>query len=596
MLLNILRLNLSISQVFCRKSVFQGLEPDGEILHTRDGNTDTSGVCTVNLRDGPMRYLLNNVEVDLVKGTATTRDGIQDIRAKTLAVLQILIQDSEQIVTKAQLLDTVWRGVVVQEQVLVQSVRELREILGADAIKTYPRIGYQLTLVPVPIGISSAAQKYSVAVLLSVLVLAMSWGLLSKWWGAELSSDRYPTVAFLPVDNAILDDVHAAVPLTGLTYLSEHIQKESALPVVTAEHVLTTLSHSPWYSDDTAQIRLSRRQDVLQLLERLGADLLVETRLSGFPQDMQLQYILHFKHSEEQGVVFAASPELAYQALIARLTTRYGELSQALHTQRDLDFSNEAFARGVQFYLSRNYHQAIALLRSALSHSDDPLTVRRYLAASLANHGDVSAALALLQSNIAEQGTDPVTRRERMRANLMIGYLLVNWPQADDRDQELERAQQYIATAHEQATDNADQLFIAYALEELGKIKRIQGRYSEASRLLHSALSYHQRFDAIYGQTNALIELARIATEQGEHKEAARLFEQAHQVAKASNAIPNQIWIWLAEADLLRQSQHVEQAHRLASRARVLARDADDPVLIERVEAWFARAPIYTVN
>ncbi|TMP27285.1 CadC family transcriptional regulator [Pseudoalteromonas rubra] len=543
-----------------------------------------------------MRYLLNNVEVDLVKGTATTLDGPQDIRAKTLAVLQVLIQYSGEVVTKTLLLDTVWRGVVVQEQVLVQSVRELREILGADAIKTHPRIGYQLTLQPVPISISKQAQKYSVTGLLSVLVLTMAGVLLSQWREADLSPERYPTVAFLPVDNAILDDVHVAVPLTGLTYLSEHTRQESALPVVTAEHVLTTISHSPWYSDDTVQIRLSRRQDVLQLLERLGADLLVETRLSGFPQDMQLQYTLHFMHSEEQGVVFAASPELAYQTLITRLTARYGEHTQTLHTQRNLDFSNEAFARGVQLYLSRNYQEAIALLRSALNHTDDPLTVRRYLAASLANQGDVSAALALLRQNIVEKGTDPVTRRERMRANLMTGYLLVNWPQADERAQELERAQQYIATAHEQATDIADQLFIAYALEELGKIKRIQGRYSEASRLLHSALGYHQRFDAIYGQTNALIELARIATEQGEQKEAARLFEQAHQVAKASNAIPNQIWIWLAQADLLRQSQQVEQAHRLASRARALARDADDPVLIERVEAWFARAPIYTVN
>ncbi|WP_171045613.1 winged helix-turn-helix domain-containing protein [Pseudoalteromonas rubra] len=543
-----------------------------------------------------MRYLLNNVEVDLVKGIATTSDGSRDIRAKTLAVLQILIQYSDRIVTKAQLLDTVWRGVVVQEQVLVQSIRELREIFGADAIKTHPRIGYQLTIAPVSVDSSKAGQKYSVAAFLSVIVLAMFWVLLSQWWEKDLSSEHYPTVAFLPVDNAMLDDVHATVPLTGLSYLSEQTLQESALPVVTAEHVLTTISHSPWYSDDTAQIRLSHRQEVLQLLERLGADILVETRLSGFPQDMQLQYTLHFKHSEEQGVVFAASPELAYQDLITRLTARYGKPSQTLHTQRNLDFSNEAFARGVQLYLARNYLDAIALLRTALSHSEDPLTVRRYLAASLANQGDISAALALLQQNIDEKGDDSVTRRERMRANLMTGYLLVNWPQADDRAQELERAQQYIAIAHEQATDNADQLFIAYALEELGKIKRIQGRYSEASRLLHSALGYHQRFDAIYGQTNALIELARIAAQQGEMKEAARLFEQAHQVAKASNAIPNQIWIWLAEADLLRQSQKVEQAHRLASRARALARDADDPVLIERVEAWFARASIYTVN
>ncbi len=543
-----------------------------------------------------MRYLLNQVEIDLLKGTATTHEASHDIRAKTLAVLKILIQHSDQVVTKTQLLETVWQGVVVQEQVLVQSIRELREILGADCIKTHPRIGYQLAVAPIPIQGSKVTDKWRFAVVSVVLMLIISGLWLNGMRAVNQPETRYPTIAFLPVENAMLDDVHAAVPLHGLAYLSEHTQAEGGLPVVAAEHVLTTLSHSPWYSNDTAKIRISRRQDVLQLQERLGADLLVETRLSGFPQDMQLQYTLHFNRGAEQGVVFASEPELAYQALIARLATRYGEHDQRLDIQSNLDFSNEAFARGLQMYLLRNYQEAIALLRSALRHAADPLTVRRYLAASLANNGDVAAALSLLQQNIVATGDDVVTERERMRANLMMGYLLINWPQQTDREQELIRAEKYIATAREQASDNSDHLFIAYALEELGKIKRIQGRYSEASRLLHSALSYHQRFDAIYGQTNALIELARIATEQGEHQEATRLFAQAHQVAEASNAVPNQIWIWLAQADLLRQARQVEQANQLALRAKALAKNADDPVLIERVEAWFAKAPIYTVN
>ncbi|MCG7533840.1 winged helix-turn-helix domain-containing protein [Pseudoalteromonas sp. OOF1S-7] len=543
-----------------------------------------------------MRYLLSQVEIDLLKGTAITAQGTKAIRAKTLAVLQILIQHADQVVTKAQLLDTVWQGVVVQEQVLVQSIRELRELLGADSIKTHPRTGYQLVAEVIPIQRIKVANYRRSAVVLTVLILAVSWLMLSGQWGAKNHAAHYPTVAFLPVENAILDDVHTAVPLHGLAYLSKHTRAEAELHVVAAEHVLTTLSHSPWYSDDTGQIRLSRRQDVLQLQERLGADLLIETRLSGFPQDMQLQYTLNFNWGAEQGVVFAPDPEQAYQALIARLASRFGGHEQQLNVQRHLDFSNEAFARGVQLYLSREYQDAIAALRLALSHTGDPLTVRRYLAASLANHGDVTAALALLQQNIAATGDGAVTQRERMRANLMMGYLLINWPQQANREQELADAETYIATAHDQASDSSDHLFIAYALEELGKIKRIQGRYSEASRLLHSALSYHQRFDAIYGQTNALIELARIATEQGEQQEAERLFTQAQQVADASNAIPNQIWIWLAQADLLRQSRHVELANQLASRARALAMDADDPVLIERVEAWFASAPIYTVN
>ena len=49
---------------------------------------------------------------------------------------------------KQTLLDTVWKGTFVTEDVLVQSVREIRRVLGDDEdnplfIQTVPRQGYR---------------------------------------------------------------------------------------------------------------------------------------------------------------------------------------------------------------------------------------------------------------------------------------------------------------------------------------------------------------------------------------------------------------------------------------------------------------------
>ncbi|TMP73734.1 CadC family transcriptional regulator, partial [Pseudoalteromonas ruthenica] len=89
--------------------------------------------------------------------------------------------------------------------------------------------------------------------------------------------------------------------------------------------------------------------------------------------------------------------------------------------------------------------------------------------------------------------------RELIRAYLMIGYLKLHWPHADDRARELQQASEHIALAKQLAEQQQDKLFIAYSYEELGKIKRLQGQYVQAIRLLTLALSYHQEFNSTYG-------------------------------------------------------------------------------------------------
>lgn len=67
------------------------------------------------------------------------------IGARALDLLQALIDQRHRVVSKAELLDQVWPGLVVEENNLQVQVSTLRKLLGSDAIATVPGLGYRFT-------------------------------------------------------------------------------------------------------------------------------------------------------------------------------------------------------------------------------------------------------------------------------------------------------------------------------------------------------------------------------------------------------------------------------------------------------------------
>ncbi len=60
-------------------------------------------------------------------------------------VLHALVERRERLVTKSELLDVVWPGVVVEENNLQVQISALRKLLGPQAIGTVPGRGYRFT-------------------------------------------------------------------------------------------------------------------------------------------------------------------------------------------------------------------------------------------------------------------------------------------------------------------------------------------------------------------------------------------------------------------------------------------------------------------
>lgn len=76
-------------------------------------------------------------------------DGIPaPLGARAFDVLQALAERHDRIVTKAELMDLAWPGVVVEENNLTVQISALRKLLGADTIATVVGRGYRLTRSP----------------------------------------------------------------------------------------------------------------------------------------------------------------------------------------------------------------------------------------------------------------------------------------------------------------------------------------------------------------------------------------------------------------------------------------------------------------
>jgi len=558
-----------------------------------------------------MQFTLNEFELNLTSGSITHQGQVTNIRAKTLLVLTYLITHKDRIVTKQELLTTIWHDVVVQEQVLVQSIKEIRDLLGRDVIKTYSRQGYQWTAELIECQSKSHVMKKSVLFYLMLfLLLIVTASIFNSFYGVKSNDNPQNkfTVGFLPVKNDMPDNIHNWVPLEGMDYLSHTLKQYSHFTVIENSRLLAVLDSNE-IAHPSVMLKTPNTPESLALIQKkLSSDLLVQTSLQGYPQDFFLQYTFHLKHNVERGVIFSDNVKAAFDQLTDLIQLRYGdhsaESTSAIASYTS-DFSNEAFTRGIGFYNQREYQKAIPFFTSALQDNPELLAARRSLAASYVNSGNVEQGIVLMRENI-EQAKNKSNHREEIRSNLMLGVLLINWHETTvngkalvgnlSNKSNLSEAERYIGVTKILAAKYQDKLFMAYAYEELGKIRRLQHQYEQAAVLQQQALKLHQTFRGKYGQTASLIELARVAAEQQDYALANNYFQQANNIAFENGVATNQVTILLAQADVEQLQELSESANAFAKKAMAIAEKSQSDYLITRVSAWLNNNNYYEIN
>jgi len=93
-----------------------------------------------------MRYSFKEFEFDSKSLVLTKAGDSVPIRHNEAKVLALLLQQADKVLSKEEILSLVWQDKVVSEQAIFQNISHLRSLFGNDAIKTFPKRGYQWAL------------------------------------------------------------------------------------------------------------------------------------------------------------------------------------------------------------------------------------------------------------------------------------------------------------------------------------------------------------------------------------------------------------------------------------------------------------------
>ena len=110
------------------------------------GDGKTKGLF---LKGQETKFSLNDTSLDLVAGTLTRGAKLVPLRTKSFQLLSLLATHAGRVLTKDELLDSVWPNVTVTEDSLTQAIRDVRNAIGdrsAVLVKSIRGRGYLMDL------------------------------------------------------------------------------------------------------------------------------------------------------------------------------------------------------------------------------------------------------------------------------------------------------------------------------------------------------------------------------------------------------------------------------------------------------------------
>jgi DNA-binding winged helix-turn-helix (wHTH) protein/TolB-like protein len=92
-------------------------------------------------------FRIGEATLDLERGTLAVAGELVPVRSKTFALLSHFVRNHGRVLTKDELFETIWPGVIVTDDSLTQCVRDARKAIRDDeqkVIRTIPKRGYLL--------------------------------------------------------------------------------------------------------------------------------------------------------------------------------------------------------------------------------------------------------------------------------------------------------------------------------------------------------------------------------------------------------------------------------------------------------------------
>jgi len=131
-----------------------------------------------------LKYRAGDTEIDLASGIIRRKGREERVRAQTLRVLDFLIVNRDRPVTRDEIIENLWDSASVSENVVAQSINDLRKALGDNSrtpvyIRTIPKSGYQFIAAVEPVQAPvQAAPRRKIPIRIRMLLLVVVAGLM----------------------------------------------------------------------------------------------------------------------------------------------------------------------------------------------------------------------------------------------------------------------------------------------------------------------------------------------------------------------------------------------------------------------------------
>ncbi len=380
-------------------------------------------------------FRLEELLVEPGTGVISGPGGKEQVDPKVMAVLVALARSPEELLTRAQLLESIWSGGDVYDEALTQSVYQLRQHLSAAGgsnkyrklVETLPKRGYLLRCKALPLDSSTTLRPVTVrpfawrtVALLSLLLLVLGTWLLQH--------RDLPATAAIPVGGPVtgpLPNSIAVLPFMDLSpehdqgYFSYGISEEllNRLSEHSGLHVIARTSSFSFQDSEYSLAQISSILGVAYLLEgsvrKDGSKLRISVRLSDASgmqlwsetYDRELGQIFDLQREIAGAVVKSVLPQVTFKPVVGTGQPDIDAYQhflvgrEILHS-RVANFDNLAAKEFKQaIAIDSNYADAYAELAIALAFASDrdwslkdgSLVSRKYAEAEQA----IAAALAI---------------------------------------------------------------------------------------------------------------------------------------------------------------------------------------------------------
>lgn len=477
-----------------------------------------------------MIYQTLNHQINEHTFTVVSSDGKNlNIRPKTCQLLLLLVKNHGKATNKQVILEMVWGGSVVGEQVIFQSVNEIRQLFpNSEVIKTIPKHGY-IWVPNVEIKDNSKSFKkilrkslFAFCFLMIVLVGSLVFEQYEITDGIQLSQKNITgSIVILPIQNQIEGNDHSWIRLGMMDQIIQRTPSTPDYGVLQTDYVLEVLKRT-----NTSLSTISAEL-IQQIFKVSGAELIITSKLVGEPYDYQLSYVFYYRNRLQKGVLFNRNIQSLVDEFSRLISAELGNEFIPTEITYQKDFNNELLGKAIEKNHEGHYQQAEPLLESIVLSNVENITAQRILIETLQRLKKFEQVFERLDVVLPiaqkQQDKDELTRLLYLKAlNYYVTY--------ND-----EKAEKIAMQALVVAKENNDWLYMAHIKNIQGNVAINKNDYKLAEKLFFEQKQHHNVLGCPVGEAISWSNLARLAQIQNQPDKFSATINKAITIASTRN-------------------------------------------------------------